>query len=67
MSFADPIFFETFVALVALERSLHGMLPYMPLQITRISRSVVALVALEWLLPCVFPPNVNFQMTDCDA
>ena len=59
--------FESFIALVAREWSLHGMPLHVPLQITILSGSVIALVTFEWLLSCVHPHHVNFQLTRLNA
>ena len=59
--------FESFIALVANEWSLHGMRLYVALQMTSCSASVVALVTFERLLSCVHPHHVNFQITRSNA
>ena len=66
MSRKDQFFFESFVTLVALERSLHCMRRHVLLQMTRSCARVVALVTFERLLSCMLP-YVNFQVTICDA
>ena len=58
---------ESFAAFVALERPLPRVRPHVALNITRLSESVVALVALEWFLSCVVFHHVNFQLTSCNA
>ena len=55
------------VALFALEWSLPSVLPHVPLQMTRSSASVVALVTFERLLSCVLPHHVNFQFRSFNA
>ena len=50
----------SFAALVALERLLPRVRPNVALQMTRLSESVVALVALEWFFSCVVFHHVNF-------
>ena len=59
--------FESFVALVALERLLLSVRSHVTLQITRRGAIVVALVALVWLFSCVLPHHVNFQFTSLNA
>ena len=54
-------------ALVALEWSLPRVRPHVPLQITRFSASIVALVTFERLLSCVLPHHVKFQITSLNA
>ena len=51
----------SFAALVAFERPLPSVRPHMPLQMTRRSTSVVALVTLVWLFSRVLPDHVLFQ------
>ena len=67
MSSKIPLLCVSFSALAALERLLPSVLYHVFLQITRRSASVVALVALVWLFPCVITHHVNFQMTSCNA
>ena len=57
----------SFAAFVALEWSFPTMCPQMTLQVTRVTRSEVTLVALVWLFCCVIRFNVLLQMTDFDA
>ena len=52
---------ECFAAFVALERPLPTVRPHVLLQFTRLSESVVALVALEWFFSCVHNHHVHFQ------
>ena len=59
--------FVSFVALVALERLLPSVRYHVPLQSTRRSASVVALVTLFWLFSCMLPHHVIFQMTSLNA
>ena len=59
--------FEIFTAFVTLESFHPRVRPRVALQITRRNASEVALVTLEWLLPCVVPHHVNFQITSCNA
>ena len=54
---------ERFAALVALERLLPRVRPHVALQMIRLSRSIIALVALERLFSCVLHHHVNFQFT----
>ena len=61
------LMFVGFAALVALEWSLPRVRPHVPLQITILSASVVALVTFERLLSCVHPHHVNFQTSSCNA
>ena len=58
---------ECFAAFVALERPLPTVRPYVLLQITRLSESIIALVALERLFACVHPHHVLFQITNLNA
>ena len=58
---------KSFAAFVALERPLPTVRPYVALQITRLSESIVALVTLEWFFSCVHLHHVNFQLTSCNA
>ena len=51
--------FVSFITLVALEWSLHGMRPHVTFQITRRSTTVVALVTFERLFFCVHPHHVH--------
>ena len=55
------------VALVALEWPLPSVLPHVPLQITRRSTSIVALVTFERLFACVLQHHVDFQMNSWNA
>ena len=66
MSCEAPFFFESLIALVALEWSLHSMLPHVPLKITRSRASVVALITFERLFSCVLH-HVNFQFRSFNA
>ena len=59
--------FESFITLIALEWSLHGMRLHVTLQMTRRNTRVVALVTFERLFSCVHPHHVFFQMGSCDA
>ena len=56
-----------FAALVALERLLPRVRPNVLLQVTIRSTSENALVTLEWLLPCVDPHHVHFQLPSLNA
>ena len=56
-----------FTAMVALERSLPRVRPHVPLQITRSSASIVALVAFERLFSGVLSHYVNFQINKLNA
>ena len=57
----------SFAALVAFEWSLRRVLPHVPLQITRRSASIVALVTFERPFPSVLSHHVNFQLASCNA
>ena len=59
--------FLSFITLVALEWSLHGMRLHVTLQMTRRSTRVVALVTFQRLFSCVHPHHVLFQMGRCEA
>ena len=67
MSCEMVFLFEIFAASVALERLLPRVRPHVLLQITRRNASVIALVTLEWLFPCVHPHHVIFQLSSCNA
>ena len=54
-------------ALIALEWSLPSVHPRMPLQITRLSGCIVALVTLERFLLCMLPRYMEFQLASSDA
>ena len=41
--------------------------PFVILQITRLSTSIIALVTLERFFSCVLHDNVNFQLVSCNA
>ena len=56
-----------FAAFVAPERLFSTVRPHVPLQVTRRSAYVVALVTLERLFSCVVPHYVLFQFTSCNA
>ena len=55
MFYKIPFLLVSFAALVALEWSLPGVRPHVPLQRIHSSASVVALVTFERLLSCVLP------------
>ena len=57
----------SFAALVALERLLPSVRLHVSLQMTRCGASVVALVTLVWLFPCMVPRHVNFQINSLNA
>ena len=57
----------SFAALGAPERLLSSVRLHVALQMTRRSRSIVALVTLVWPFSCVLPHHVNFQITNCYA
>ena len=59
MAYERLLTFETLLALVALERSLHRMLPHVLPQRTRGNASVVALVTLVWPLSGVLSHHFN--------
>ena len=59
--------FVSFLALVALEWSLHHVRSHVGFQMARLGGCIVALVTLERLLSCVHPHHVSFQMGSCDA
>ena len=67
MFYKIPFLLVSFVALVALEWSLPRVRPRVPLQITRRSASIVALVTLERPLSWVLPHHVIFQVTRLNA
>ena len=54
---------ECFAAFVARERPLPTVRPYVALQITRLSESIIALVTFEWFFSCVDFHHMNFQLT----
>ena len=54
-------------ALVALEYFLPSVRPHVPLQITRLSASIIALVALVRLFFGVLSHNVEIQFTFSNA
>ena len=57
----------SFAALVALERFQPGVRSHVPLQMTRISGSLIALVTFELLFSCMHPHHVLFQFTSSNA
>ena len=59
--------FVSFLALVALEWSLHHVRSHVVLQMARLDGSIVALVALERSFSCVLLHHVNFQLTCANA
>ena len=59
--------FVSFAAFVALERPLSRVRPCVLLQLARGNESIITLVTLEWLFPCVFPHHVFFQLISCNA
>ena len=67
MFYKIPFLLVSFAALVALEWSLPRVRPRVPLQITRRSASIVALVTFERLLSCVHPHHVSFQIARLNA
>ena len=67
MPFEIVLLCVSFAALVALERPHPSVRPHMVLQLTKRSTSVVALVTLVWLFPCVLPHHMFFQSTSCNA
>ena len=54
---------ECFAAFVARERPLPTVRPYVALQITRLSESIIALVTFEWFFSCVVFHHMNFQLS----
>ena len=54
---------EHFVAFIALERPLPCVRPHVALQFISCSALVVARVTLKWLLSCMVPHHVIFQIT----
>ena len=56
-----------FAALVALERPLPSVRLQVLLQSTRTGRSVVAVITLVWLFPCMLPHYVLFQLNSTNA
>ena len=61
------LMFVGFAALAAPEWSRPSVPLHVPLQITRLSASVVALVTFERLLSCVHPHHVSFQSYSLNA
>ena len=59
--------FVSFLALVALEWSLHHVRSHVVLQMARLDGSIVALVALERSFSCVLLHHVKFQLTCSNA
>ena len=59
--------FVSFAASVALETPLPSVRLHVALKITRRNASIVALVTLVGLFPCVDPHHVIFQMASCNA
>ena len=59
--------FVSFAASVALETPLPSVRLHVALKITRRNASIVALVTLVGLFPCMDPHHVIFQMTSCNA
>ena len=57
----------SFAAFVAPERLFPTVRPYVALQGTRRSASVVALVTLVWLFSCMLNHHVNFQIASLNA
>ena len=58
---------EICVALAALERPLPCVRLHVALKMRSCHTIVVALVTFEWLLSCMLPHHVNFQMISCNA
>ena len=67
MSCEFPLRFVSFLALVALEWSLHHVRSRVGSQSARLGGSVVTLVTFERPLSCVLLHHVNFQLTSCNA
>ena len=67
MSCEIPLQFVSFVALVALEGSLHHVRSRVVFQMVRLGGSKVALVTFERPLSCVLLHHVNFQLRSCNA
>ena len=59
--------FVSFAASVALETPLPSVRLHVALKITRRNASIIALVTLVRLFPCVDPHHVIFQMTFSNA
>ena len=57
----------TFAAFVALERLQPRVRHHVALQMTRLSKSIIALVTLERLFCCVHPHHVHFQISSNNA
>ena len=57
--------FESFIALVALERSQSIVISHVTLQVTRRSASIIALTTFVRFFSCVLPHNVFFQVSGC--
>lgn len=58
-----PFIFVSFAAFVALERPRPRVHSHVPLQVVRISGSIIALVTLELLFSSVHPHCMLFQLT----
>ena len=67
MSCEVPLQGKSFITSVALEESLLRVRLHVPLQMTRLSASIIALVTFEWFLSCVHPHHVNFQIARLNA
>ena len=67
MFYKTLLMFKDFAALVALEWSFPRVRPHVPLQSTRFSASIVALVTFQRLLSCVHPHHVSFQIARLNA
>ena len=67
MSCEAPLRFVSFLALVALEWSLHHVCSHVIVQIARLDESKTALVTFERLFSGVLLHHVIFQLTSCDA
>ena len=59
--------FESYIALVTIERSESIVLSHVTLQIARRSANIIALVAVVWFFSCMVPPHVFFQPRGCSA
>ena len=62
-----PLRFVVFLALVALERSLHHVSYHVNFQIARLGGSKVALVTSERSFSCVLLHHVDFQIASLNA
>ena len=67
MSYEVPLQCKSFIALVALEESLPSVRLHVPLQRTRRSACVAALVTFERLFSCVLSHDVKLQLSSSNT